>query len=960
MIRPRAAASEELLVYEDISKVEHKPGWLWDTARIYRKDASSPVLLRGIFRREAALIEAAGIGVSLSKERSLSGLLRRIMRNELFTSAFDDARIKARHEAARADARLLEERIRAGAVSEEAWRAGLRALDFEEMFEKYSSRSREEWNALFVPAEIQRIGPWVKQKFASPLTEEQLRAVVNDEDNQLVVAGAGTGKTTTVMGKVAYLVECRKVAPERILVLAFNTDAATEVRKRVEQFGIPVSDKLESTAVIVSTYHALGGNIIQQVGKTVRKKVARLDEDKTARDGFIQQQLLALLRSKETHADVRDFLAFYSTPIVDARDFPSYEAYVQSDAAANLRTLRDGLLVKSHGERLVANWLHLHGIDYEYEKQFAFPGGNPQYRRYLPDFTVRLPGTTVYIEYYGVDAEGRTAPGIDRVGYLKSREWKRRLHAQHGTKCIELTYAQLKAGALFPALSKELEALLGGPVEYAPVEDIEKHFIAKEGTKPSSEMESTAELLNRFLTLYRSNIWTVSDIESRMTGPREACFFRIFKAFLSAYMKTLESAGETDFAGMIADAVPLCAGLAQRFDHIVVDEFQDISRGREMFLRALLELTPGRRLCAVGDDWQSIYRFTGSDVSVMTGFKYGVVARTDLRRSFRFDEKLLRVSSEFIQKNPAQLKKQLVANRQSEKPSIFLLEYDDSIDSPAYSQAHAAAVEDYVERFAPKSPEVMFLSRYRNGVAKVKELLPDLQKKATCKNLTVHRSKGLEADCVILSNMRGGRIGFPCAREDDSLIKCVLTDPDEYLHAEERRLFYVALTRARSVVYILAPRYARSMFVSELLDDFASSPEEQLVGILGEDGAGDAFPCNPCPVCRGQLVPRTVGREERSVFWSCENSPACYYTAEQCAECQNGPLLPPRNGFGFMRCATCRKSGLPLCPRCRLTSIVKQVRRADHKPFWACSFFPKTGCTYSSDEVFRLSGERPG
>lgn len=942
-----------LVPYGDISRVEAKTGWLWDTITIVRRSGGESLSLRGISHTEVPLIESAGKNAPSAPDSPLQSTLRRILAYECFVSAYDHAQLEAEFEKYADDGKRLEQCLRSGAVPDEVWQAGLSALATSELYARYADHPREDWNAQFVKAELERIQPWVKERFSPSLTDEQLRAVVNNEDNQLVVAGAGTGKTTTVIGKIAYLVECRKVPPERILVVAFNRDAAAEVRTRLERFEIPVTDKLEGPGVVASTYHALGGNLVREVGKIVRKKVSRLDEDKVARDNFVQEQVLAMFLSKDTHADVRDFFAYYSTPIGDARDYPSMETYVQSEGASNLRTLRDGELVKSHGERLIANWLYLHGIEYAYEKQFEFPKGNPQNQRYLPDFTIKLPESSAYIEYYGVDAEDRTAPGIDRVGYLKSREWKRKLHAQHETKCIELTYAQLKNGTLFTALSKEIEDLTGTPTRYITLEAVQKHFIADKSEKQSPEIETTAELLNRFLTLFRANVWTLPEIREHMTGPREACFFRIFSAFLARYMKALDAEGATDFAGMIAEAIPLCQSLERRFDHIIVDEFQDISRGREMFLRALLDLTPGRRLCAVGDDWQSIYRFTGSDVSVMTGFNYGTTTRTDLKQSFRFNERLQRISSKFIQKNPAQLRKQITANRWASAPAIFLLEYDGGPESPEHDHAHAAAVDDYLSRFHPKKPDVLFLTRYNHGLAKIREFLSGLGEKVGYKSLTVHRSKGLEADCVILSGVSGGRIGFPCAREDDPLIKCVLTDPDEYPHAEERRLFYVALTRAKSVVYILAPRKSRSLFVTELLEDFASDPEEKLVVHLNSQVREGDY---RCPVCRGQLVPRTTKSAPPTVFWSCENSPACYYTTDSCPTCHNGPLLPPEQTHGYLRCVRCGNTKTIVCPKCRLGGMVQRKRQSDGKAFWACSFFAKTGCSYSSPEAPQLFG----
>jgi DNA helicase IV len=305
---------------------------------------------------------------------------------------------------------------------------------------------------------------------------------------------------------------------------------------------------------------------------------------------------------------------------------------------------------------------------------------------------------------------------------------------------------------------------------------------------------------------------------------------------------------------------------------------------------------------------------------------------------------LLKASSLFIQKNPAQLKKQLSANRPGTHRAIYLLEYDENDGPDASLRAHRAAMKDYSKRFSPAKPDILFLSRYRRGVEAIeKDVLPGLKNPGVARNLTVHRSKGLEADCVILSEARGGRMGFPCAREDDPMIRRVLTDPDEFPHAEERRLFYVALTRAKTCVYIVAPAGTRSVFVSELLEDFASDSAAQLMVALS---SADAKKVHRCPVCRGHLVARDASGE---TFWSCENSPACYFTTQECSGCKKSPLLPHPQKTARLHCATCGDSTVDTCPRCKVGSLVRRIRRADSKPFWACSFFAKTGCSFTTD-----------
>ena len=297
----------------------------------------------------------------------------------------------------------------------------------------------------------------------------------------------------------------------------------------------------------------------------------------------------------------------------------------------------------------------------------------------------------------------------------------------------------------------------------------------------------------------------------------------------------------------------------------MVDEFQDASRARARLVRGLLK-TPGRFLLAVGDDWQSINRFAGADLSVMTEFEswFGRGHQLALTTTFRCTQAICDVARTFVSKNPNQFDKAMKSAHQDPGPPVTVIQAENVAGALAsYLDDLSAAVADgHVPSGPSGTVSVDVLGRY--GFQRdVLPRRPPSNLRVTFR--TVHSSKGLEADYIVLTGATTGTYGFPSGIADDPVLDLALPAPESFPHSEERRLFYVALMRARRQITLIVPPRRMSPFVVELLDD----PQ---VTIIGNSGA----PVEICPRCGlGTMVERNG---KFGTFLGCTNFPPCKNT----------------------------------------------------------------------------------
>lgn len=736
-------------------------------------------------------------------------------------------------------------------------------------FRKYGSQAeaiRTHHNLGFVDQELVECSDLFSNIDGASLDEQQRLAIVKDEDHNLVIAGAGSGKTTTVAGKVAYAINRLRVKQEEILLITFTRKASEEMQDRIKKkMGINIE---------VNTFHSFGRKVI---GKVTKDMPTVIDEKLFYSE--MKNIFTGLMMDPGYAANVIKFLTEYNMLAKETDEFESHGEYINFIKDNNIKSYKtiekliDGRVTilrevcKSIEEVKIANHLFLNGVNYIYENPYKHKTSDDQYAQYRPDFY--LPDYDIYIEHFGlIDKFNNVPKWFSSNGYQTPKDkynsdilWKRRTHEEYKTTLVETYSYEERQDVLLDNLTARL-AKHG--VEFRRRSSDEIWNILNDVAK--DDVSALDTLISTFLNLFKSNNYELSDISEQIDGlldeqvrTRYHLFLKIFEPILQKYNAFLHSKHLIDFSDMINQAAGYITEnrFSNKFRYIIVDEFQDTSIGRFKLIKALLDNNPLCKLFAVGDDWQSIYRFAGSDISLFTEFEkyFGFTEHSKIETTYRFRKNMIDLSSRFILANPNQTTKQLKAFSEDGGDEPIEVLYGNSFrnDDPQPLIESLKKI-DAENATKDKKVKILALSRYNHFVDLYKEHsdlftvkynIEDRNYIITCKEyphlpveyLTVHRSKGLQADYTIILNCVSGQYGFPSEHADDPILNLLLSKSDQFRNGEERRLFYVALTRAKKKTYITTNPTYKSKFVNEV------------------DHSGTADPSKKCPKCKlGEIV----------------------------------------------------------------------------------------------------------
>ncbi len=689
------------------------------------------------------------------------------------------------------------------------------------------------------------------------LDDNQREVVLTDEDYCLVIAGAGAGKTTTVAAKVKYLVEKKQVDPKQILVISFTNKAVEELQ-----------DKINKSLLIdcpITTFHSAGNAIIR---KTVESRLNIVDSSKlyyVLMDYFKGN----LLKNERMVNNLIMFFGSYFDAPYEGNDLNSFfnavakakyetlrsdlNEYIQeiSDTRSKKRITISNEILRSRQEVEIANFLYLNNIDYQYEPIYPY---NIQFARkpYTPDFIIRQGDRVAYIEHFGISESGENGRySMDEIeSYKKAIKEKIMLHKQHGTA---LLYTFTKYNDRRPLLEHLKEQLDKYGFTLHPRhqrEIIEKLVTSEE----SNYIRRLVDLINRFISNFKTNAYENHDfarMSSSTKNVRSKLFLEICQECYLEYQRYLSENNAVDFQDMINESARILRevkDMKQKLDfkYIIVDEYQDISRQRFDLTKELSAVTDAK-IIAVGDDWQSIYAFSGSDITLFTKFceKMGYGKLLKIVNTYRNAQEVIDIAGNFIQRNKSQIQKDLISPKRISDPVIIYTYDSTSKQKKEYNRsgaiyAIAHAVEVALEQIITynktegkaNSSSILLLGRFgfdgdrleRSGLferlSRGGKLRSIKYPKLDITFMTAHSSKGLGYDNVIVVNGRNETYGFPSKIEDDPVLKFVVRVDDSIEYAEERRLFYVAMTRTKNRVFFIAPEQNPSEFLLEIKQNY--------------------------------------------------------------------------------------------------------------------------------------------
>lgn len=882
----------------------------------------------------------------------------------------------------------------------------------EKFFEKFYNKPEtfetdtKQANERYINQELKDNSDLFDDLDGKSLDSQQREAIVVDEDAVKVIAGAGSGKTFTIQGKVKYLTEKRDVDPSEILAISFSNASVDDLKERIAE---PID---------IKTFHKVGKDILTQYNQYSRP-------DTSALKRIIKRYLTKkALKNEDISKKLIEFFSFYIN-VPPSDDDIKYEGdLLDWQEGVDFSTLKrrfknkqretlNNEIVRSYEELYIANFLFIYGIKYTYEKIYSYPNKNferefnkfkeflfsfneeipdelknditkdllnltdifeeYEIKDYLPDFY--LDDYNIYIEHFGLNrnCENHLIGGKSSEEYVKEMEWKRKVHKKYGTTLIETFSYYQSENRLLTRLAEKLQAQ---GVEFNEIEYREVYRILLEN-KTIKEWEDFIVLLKTFIELFKGNNYDetkfkefydyVGGLKDSFSKDRTIAFLKIVEEIYNDYEAYLLKIKKIDFNDMINKASDCIVknGLDLPYKYIIVDEYQDTSFTRYNLLRNICD-SIGAKIMVVGDDWQSIYSFSGCDVNIFTKFDnfFDVCETRYIEKTYRNSQQLIDASSNFVMKNPDQTRKELKSSKSLKYP-IKLVNFDNDFDEILKFEL---IIKNIINQSTFKNKKILILGRnnkdifnllknfnVENEYGKRKfEILGDEDKLRRNKFVkivyrespdvnieyrTVHQSKGLECDNVILINLKNWKAGFPNKMVDDPVLNFVKRNGDSFSYAEERRLFYVALTRTKNNVYLLAPYFKSSVFVQELKTDanveLLNLEHNRLETLknIEKNGERYAIPTKlKCPVCKTGVV-------LLESFWNKGK-------LNRVLKCSHN-MAPPFNRCnwegGYYGSELEDLDDIEYCPSCD-GILIKRYRHSDGHPFLGCTNFRKTGC----------------
>ncbi|MBE5317813.1 UvrD-helicase domain-containing protein [Pedobacter sp. MR2016-19] len=695
----------------------------------------------------------------------------------------------------------------------------------------------------------------------SNLNGQQKKAVVSETKRLLVLAGAGSGKTKTLLQKLIYLIEEKNVNPSNILAITFTKNAVNEMLDRLiisaddtENYREILSDKNKSAKekdieryffskkykwidnLTLRTFHSLCYNILRNFGvNEFDNKFKIIGETKNHQDEFTKYSatetsfevmhkiLIECCKSNNYLLDLKRYILDYLVDKIHQKNQARPNLYPEGKYYTSL----NGTKVRSKSEQYISDWLYRHSIKFEYEPIINFSDFD-----FKPDFFI--PEANLYIEHIS-----------DKSYSTKNKEDQ----FQKANKLLVKTYEkQTEDTALFNVtLERIVKNRLPANYHYTNALNFEEEFKFYH-----KEIKDFLRLALSALDLVKvENIATDLLLKKSQKDQHERVrdFYKLAIPLLKEYQKYCINKSYLDFNDMIIKTIDLFQNhkeigdkFRQKFEYILVDEFQDVNNLQVALLKLLL--TQNNQLFCVGDDWQSIYGFRGSNVDYIVNFEsYFQHSKTiKLNMNYRSTEHIVSASNEVIKNNKFKVEKNIQSFKKSDnKINIFAgQDENENLDYVA-AEVKKLILKGYLRE------DILFL--YRRSKMFNPYLDRMKQEKLSVTGKTIHASKGLEAKAVFIIGLTEGNGGFPDIWMEDRIFQAIKISNHDLLFEEERRLFYVAITRAKDELFLITEKGNESSFLKEIPDNFTHKANSSFNPIIEH---------NTCKFCKNQIDKKFV------------------------------------------------------------------------------------------------------
>lgn len=666
------------------------------------------------------------------------------------------------------------------------------------------------------------------------LNERQIEAVKAEQKRILVLAGAGSGKTKTLLQKIKYLVEVKRVQPSEILAITFTKNAANEMIDRLiiesDTSGVYESiifDKKTSLDeknkqryifikkfkwienLTIRTFHSLCYKIMQNYGvKEFDNKFKIISEDKkreedpmfalVAPETTFEVFHKILIRNCEQNNDyllaLKKYILDYTVDKIQVEKLKNFNLHQEGKIYTTLR----GEKVRSKSEQYIADWLFRHNIGYQYEPQI-----NIKDFGFKPDFYIE--DANIYLEH----VSNKSYPSKNKAEQFE----------KGNILCVKTYERMTEDTALFNhALDKIIRGRLSENYESERILSYQEEF-----QRYQEEVKDFIFQAIRICDMLKVENADLNKIfEKSQEDPHER--IRIFYLLVMPLVKDFQGycidKSYLDFNDMIIRTVSLfqkhkdiLKKFQNQYQYVLVDEFQDVNSLQVALIKQLI--TPKTQLFCVGDDWQSIYGFRGSNVDCIINFdKHFKRAKTiKLNLNYRSTQSIVGASNEVIKHNKFKIEKEIFASKMSE---FKIVEYagNNLEENIQFCLSRVRALYDA----GYNNEDILFL--YRRSKMYQPYFFALRNENLKVQNKTIHASKGLEAKAVFIVGLTDGYGGFPDIWLEDRIFQIIKTANHDSLMEEERRLFYVAITRAKDQLYLITEKGNTSRFLKEISSEF--------------------------------------------------------------------------------------------------------------------------------------------